>query len=46
MTELRMAILGSGYMGRTYAECITKYSKRAKLAAIAGGTRAPGLASD
>jgi len=46
MTELRMAILGSGYMGRTYAECITKYNTRVKLAAISGGRRAPGLAAD
>ena len=46
MTKLRIALLGSGYMGRTYAECITKYNTRARLAVIAGGTRAPGLASD
>jgi predicted dehydrogenase len=41
-----MAILGSGYMGRSYAECITKFNTRARLAAVSGGTRAPGLASD
>jgi myo-inositol 2-dehydrogenase/D-chiro-inositol 1-dehydrogenase len=46
MTDLRIAILGSGYMGRTYAECISKFNTRARLAAIAGGTRAPGLAAD
>ena len=46
MAELRIAILGSGYMGRTYAECIAKFVTRARLAAIAGGTRAPGLAAD
>ena len=46
MTELRIAILGSGYMGRTYAECITKFNTRAKLVAISGGRRAPGLAAD
>jgi myo-inositol 2-dehydrogenase/D-chiro-inositol 1-dehydrogenase len=46
MAELRIAILGSGYMGRTYAECITKYTTRVKLAAISGGRRAPGLAAD
>jgi predicted dehydrogenase len=33
-------------MGRTYAECITKYNTRGKLVAIAGGSRAPGLAAD
>ncbi len=46
MTELGLAILGSGYMGRTYAECISKYNTRARLAAVAGGSRAPGLAAD
>ncbi len=46
MDELRIAILGSGYMGRTYAECITRYNTRGKLVAIAGGRRAPALAAD
>lgn len=46
MTELRIALLGSGYMGRTYAECIVKHNSRARLVAISGGTRAPGLAAD
>lgn len=46
MEELRIALLGSGYMGRTYAECITKFNKRGKLVAVAGGRRAPGLADD
>ncbi len=46
MAELRLAILGSGYMGRTHAECITKHVHRARLIAIAGGRRAPALAAD
>lgn len=46
MAELRIAILGSGYMGRTHAECITKHVRRAKLVAVAGGRRAPALAGD
>ena len=46
MAELRIGLLGSGYMGRTYAECIAKFVTRARLAAIAGGSRAPGLAAD
>lgn len=46
MTELRLGLLGSGYMGRTYAECIAKYNNRGKLVAVAGGTRASGLAAD
>jgi predicted dehydrogenase len=33
-------------MGRTYAECLTKYNTRSKLVAIFGGSRAPKLASD
>ena len=31
MTELRIAILGSGYMGRTYAECISKFTQRSTV---------------
>lgn len=46
MTELRIAILGSGYMGRTHAHCITNHVTRATLVAIAGGTRAEKLATD
>jgi predicted dehydrogenase len=46
MADLRIAILGSGYMGRTYAEGITKFNTRVKLTAITGGSRAPGLAAD
>lgn len=46
MNELRMAILGSGYMGRSYAECISRFVSRARLTAIAGGTRALGLAAN
>lgn len=44
MAELSIGLLGSGYMGMTYAECIDKYNTRGRLAAISGGTRAPGLA--
>jgi len=46
MAELRIAILGSGYMGRTHAECIARHARRAQLVAIAGGRRAEGLAAD
>lgn len=46
MAELRMAILGSGFMGLTHAECIARYTTRSRLVAIAGGSRAPGLAAD
>jgi predicted dehydrogenase len=33
-------------MGRTYAECVARYNRDADLVAVAGGSRAPGLASD
>lgn len=43
--QLRIAIMGSGYMGKTYAECLSKYNKRTRLVGIFGGSRAPGLAA-
>ena len=46
MTDVRMAIAGSGYMGRTYAESLTRYTEGAKLVAVALGTRAKKLAAD
>jgi predicted dehydrogenase len=46
MTEIRLGIIGSGFMGRTNAETITKYSPGARLVSIAGGSRAPQLAAD
>lgn len=46
MAELRIGLLGSGYMGRTYAESMTKYNQRTRLVTISGGRRAPGLADD
>lgn len=45
MTQLRYGILGSGFMGRTHAEAI-QHLPNARLVAIAGGTRAAGLAAD
>ncbi|HEX8967517.1 MAG TPA: Gfo/Idh/MocA family oxidoreductase, partial [Chloroflexota bacterium] len=41
-----IGIIGSGYMGRTYAECVARYNHGAHLVAVAGGSRAPSLASD
>ena len=46
MNEIRLGIIGSGFMGRTNAETITKYSPGARLLSIAGGSRAPQLAAD
>jgi predicted dehydrogenase len=45
-SEIGIGIIGSGYMGRTYAECVARYNRDARLVAIAGGSRAPGLAAD
>jgi predicted dehydrogenase len=41
-----LGIIASGYMGRTYAECVARYCSGARLVAVAGGSRAPGLAAD
>lgn len=46
MNEVRIGIAGSGFMGRTNAETVTKYLQRARLVAIAGGSRAPALAAE
>jgi predicted dehydrogenase len=46
MHEIRLGIIGSGFMGRTNAETITKYLPGTRLIAIAGGSRAPQLAAD
>jgi predicted dehydrogenase len=42
--DLGIGIVGSGYMGLTYTECVSRYNTGARLVAIAGGSRAPGLA--
>ncbi len=44
--EIKIGIVGSGFMGRTYAETTTKYNRHARLIAVAGGTRAERLAAD
>jgi predicted dehydrogenase len=44
--ELGIGIIGSGYMGRTYAECVARYNQHVRLVAVAGGSRAPALAED
>jgi len=43
--ELRVAIVGSGYMGSVYAESLTKHNTRSRLVAIHGGSRGPALAA-
>jgi predicted dehydrogenase len=39
-------IIGSGYMGRTYAACLTRHVPDGRLVALTGGTRAAGLATE
>ena len=46
MADVRIGLVGSGYMALTYAEAIAKYVKGARLGAIAGGRRAPVLAAE
>ena len=46
MDTVRMGIVGSGHMGRTYAHCLRDHNEGVDLVAITGGTRAPKLASD
>ena len=41
-----VGILGSGYMGRTYAFGLKEINHDARLVAVAGGTRAQQLAAD
>lgn len=45
MKQIGIGIIGSGFMGLTYSEVLTKYcAEDAKLTAIAGGSRAADLA--
>lgn len=46
MSELGIGIIGSGFMGRTYAETVSKYCQRATIKAVAGGSRARQLSQD
>ncbi len=45
MKPIRVGIIGSGFMGRTNAEVISRYLSDAALVAISGGTRGQELAS-
>jgi predicted dehydrogenase len=46
MKEIRIGIIGSGFMGRTNAETATKYLDGARLVAVSGGSRAAALATE
>lgn len=43
---LGVGIIGSGFMGRTYAETIAKHCPQAQVKAVTGGSRAAQLATD
>jgi predicted dehydrogenase len=46
MDEVRIGIIGSGFMGRTHAEAFAKYTRGARLLCVYGGTRSEELAHD
>ena len=46
VNEVRVGMIGSGYMALTYCEALVRHVSGAELSAVAGGTRAPGLAHD
>jgi predicted dehydrogenase len=46
MSPVGMAVIGSGYMGRTYAACLTRHVPNATLVSVWGGSRAPALADE
>jgi predicted dehydrogenase len=45
-SRVGVGIIGSGFMGRTWTEVAAHHTPTARLAAIAGGRRAPGLAAE
>jgi UDP-N-acetyl-2-amino-2-deoxyglucuronate dehydrogenase len=46
METVRIGIVGSGYMGRTYAEALANHTTGARPVAVAIGRRAPALAAE
>jgi len=44
--QLRIGIVGSGFMARTYSECLARWNEHARPVAVAGGKRAPKQAAD
>lgn len=39
-------LLGAGYMGRSYAACLTRHVRNGRLVAVSSGSRAPALAAE
>ncbi|UCD27706.1 MAG: Gfo/Idh/MocA family oxidoreductase [Planctomycetota bacterium] len=46
MSDVGIGVIGSGFMGRTYSEVISKYCSGATLKAVTCGSRAAELAKD
>jgi len=46
MSDVGIGMVGSGFMGRTFSETISKYCKNASVKAVTGGSRAGELAKD
>ena len=46
MDTVHLGMVGSGYMGRTYAHCVRDHNEGVELVGITQGSRAPELASD
>lgn len=46
MVVVRFGIIGCGFMGRTYAACLSRHTAATRLVAVAGGSRAPALATE
>ena len=46
ISEIGIGMIGAGFMGRTYSECLAKYTHGAHLVAAAGGKRSLQLAKD
>lgn len=43
---MRVGVVGSGFMGRTWSEVAANHASGTTLVAVAGGSRAPALAAD
>ena len=46
MDTIGIGMIGSGFMGLTYSEVVARHVRGARLVAVAGGTRAAGLAAE
>jgi len=44
--DIGIGLIGSGFMGRTYSETVSKYCRGARIRAVTGGRRAEQLAKD